>query len=51
MTLGNVSELGVQRLIASCLNDACRRVASGLRPCWPSASFREGLFARTTVAC
>ena len=24
MTLGNMRELGVQRLIASCLNDACR---------------------------
>jgi hypothetical protein len=24
MTLGNIRELGVQRLIASCLNDACR---------------------------
>jgi hypothetical protein len=27
MTLGNVRELGVQRLIASWLNDACRHVA------------------------
>ena len=27
MTLGNMRELGVQRLIASCLNDACRHVA------------------------
>jgi hypothetical protein len=24
MTLGNMRELGVQRLVASCLNDACR---------------------------
>ena len=24
MTLGNMRELGVQNLIASCLNDACR---------------------------
>jgi hypothetical protein len=24
MTLGNVRHLGVQRLLASCLNDACR---------------------------
>jgi hypothetical protein len=24
MTLGNMRELGVQHLIASCLNDACR---------------------------
>jgi hypothetical protein len=24
MTLGNMRELGVQRLIGSCLNDACR---------------------------
>jgi hypothetical protein len=27
MTLGNMRALGVQRLIASCLNDACRHVA------------------------
>jgi hypothetical protein len=27
MTLGNMRHLGVQRLIASCLNDACRHVA------------------------
>jgi hypothetical protein len=27
MTLGKMRELGVQRLIASCLNDACRHTA------------------------
>ncbi len=27
MTFGNMRELGVQRLIASCLNDACRHTA------------------------
>ena len=27
MTLGNMRELGVARLIASCLNDACRHQA------------------------
>ena len=27
MTLGNVRELGVQNLLASCLNDACRHQA------------------------
>ena len=27
MTLGNMRELGVQRLIASCLSDACRHTA------------------------
>ena len=27
MTLGNMRELGVQRLIACCLNDACRHTA------------------------
>jgi hypothetical protein len=27
MTLGNMRKLGVQRLIASCLNDACRHTA------------------------
>jgi hypothetical protein len=27
MTLGNMRELGVHRLVASCSNDACRHVA------------------------
>jgi hypothetical protein len=27
MTLGNMRELGVQNLLASCLNDACRHQA------------------------
>jgi hypothetical protein len=27
MTLGNMRELGVQRLIASCLSDSCRHTA------------------------
>jgi hypothetical protein len=27
MTLGNMRELGVQRLVASCLNDACRQLS------------------------
>jgi hypothetical protein len=27
MTLGNMRQLGVQNLIASCLNDACRHTA------------------------
>ena len=27
MTLANMRELGVQRLLASCLNDACRHTA------------------------
>ena len=27
MTLGNMRELGVQSLVASCLNDACRHSA------------------------
>ena len=27
MTLGNMRDLGVKRLIASCLNPACRRTA------------------------
>jgi hypothetical protein len=26
MTLGDMRQLGVQRLVASCLNDACRHV-------------------------
>ena len=31
MTLGNMRELGVQHLIAFCLNDACRHQVLG---CW-----------------
>jgi hypothetical protein len=27
MDLGNMRQLGVQNLVASCLNDACRHVA------------------------
>jgi hypothetical protein len=27
MTLGNMRDLGVQRLVASCLNDACQHTA------------------------
>jgi hypothetical protein len=27
MTLGNMRELGVQNLVTSCLNDACRHTA------------------------
>jgi hypothetical protein len=27
MTLGNMRDLGVQRLVASCLSDACRHTA------------------------
>jgi hypothetical protein len=27
MTLGNMRDLGVRNLVASCLNDACRHVA------------------------
>jgi hypothetical protein len=26
MTLGNMRHLGVQRLVATCLNDACRPI-------------------------
>jgi hypothetical protein len=34
-SLGNMRELGVQRLIASCLNDACRHTALiDVRPNW-----------------
>ena len=31
MTLGNMRELGVKRLIASCLNDACRHQGADRR--------------------
>jgi hypothetical protein len=41
MTLGNMRALGVQRIIASCLNDACRHVA--VRPNWKEHPPRESL--------
>ena len=31
MTLGNMRTLGVQRLVATCLNDACRHKATSNR--------------------
>jgi hypothetical protein len=36
MTLKNICELGVQHLIASCLNDACRHQALNDGRCHPS---------------
>jgi hypothetical protein len=46
MTLGNMRELGVQRLIASCLNDACRHTALIIRRgpgcLWAKAGFVLG---------
>jgi hypothetical protein len=59
MTLGNMRQLGVQRLIASCLNDACRHTAlidvfsypaeSGMMAQWHS-SWRSTM-ARDNLKC
>jgi hypothetical protein len=49
MTLGNMRQLGVQRLIASCLNDACRHVA--LIEVWSYAPDTEIPYFRSRVVC
>jgi hypothetical protein len=49
MTLGNMRELGVQRLVASCLNDACRHVALIDVSAYPAET--EVLFFRPRVVC
>ena len=49
MTLGNMRQLGVQRLIASCLNDACRHTALIDVSGYPAAP--EVPFFRTRVVC
>jgi hypothetical protein len=41
MTLGNMREMGVQNLIASCLNDACQHTS--LIDVW---SYQVSMFAR-----
>jgi hypothetical protein len=49
MTLGNMRELGVQRLIASCLNDACRHAA--LIDVWSYPAETEVPSFRPRVVC
>jgi hypothetical protein len=49
MTLGNMRDLGVQRLVASCLNDACRHVA--LIDVWSYPAETEIPYFRSRVVC
>ena len=49
MTLGNMRELGVQRLIASCLNDACRHTA--LIDVWSYPAETEIPYFSSRVVC
>jgi hypothetical protein len=49
MTLGNMRDLGVQKLIASCLNDACRHVA--LIDVWNYPAETEIPYFRSRVVC
>ena len=49
MTLGNMRALGVQRLIASCLNDACRHAA--LIDVWSYPAETEIPYFRSHVVC
>jgi hypothetical protein len=49
MMLANMRELGVQRLIASCLNDACRHTA--LIEVWSYPAETEIPYFRSRVVC
>jgi hypothetical protein len=49
MTLGNMRELGVGRLIASCLNDACRHTA--LIEVWSYPAETELPYFSSRVVC
>jgi hypothetical protein len=49
MTLGNMRQLGVQRLIASCLNDACRH--QGLVDVSGNPADTEVPWFRSRVVC
>jgi hypothetical protein len=49
MTLGNMRELGVKRLIASCLNDACRHTA--LIEVWSYPAGTEIPYFKSRVVC
>jgi hypothetical protein len=49
MTLGNMRELGVQRLVAYCLNDACRHQALIDVSSYPAET--EVPYFRSRVVC
>ena len=49
MTLGNTRDLGVKRLIASCLNDACRHTA--LIEVWSYPAKTEIRYFKSRVVC
>jgi hypothetical protein len=49
MTLGNMRELGVERLIAFCLNEACRHTA--LIDVWSYPAKTEIPYFRSHVVC
>jgi hypothetical protein len=49
MTLGNMRQLGVQNLVASCLNDACRHTALVNVSSYPADT--EVPWFRTRVVC
>jgi hypothetical protein len=49
MTLGNMREVGVQRLIASCLNDACQHTALIDVSSYPAET--EVPYFRSRVVC
>ena len=49
MTLGNMRALGVQRLLASCLNDACRHTP--LIDVWSYPAETEIPYFSTRVVC
>jgi Zn ribbon nucleic-acid-binding protein len=49
MTLGNMRQLGVQRLIASCLNPACRHTA--LIEVWSYPADTEIPYFKSRVVC
>ena len=49
MTLGNMRELGVKRLLASCLNDACRH--QGLTDVSGYPADTEAPWFRSRVKC
>jgi hypothetical protein len=49
MTLGNMRDLGVQRLVASCLSDACRH--SALIDVWRYPAETEIPYFKSRVVC
>jgi hypothetical protein len=49
MTVGNMRELGVKQLIASCLNDACRHTA--LIEVWSYPAETEIPYFKSRVVC